>query len=412
VEGFAQHRLDMLWYLIPASLLAVQSVWSLADGFRFLKLVRRDRGRSPDGEFPEAAVIVPCKGLTEDLRRNAALFLDLDYPSCQLIFVVASERDPAYRFLLRLIEDHAPKSRSSKRCTVVVGGFSASNGEKVNNLLAGVAAVDPAVKILAFSDIDAKPEKDWLRFLVAPLSDRSVTASTGYRWYLPSVGFGSRLRAAWDTSIATMMGDHSHHFAWGGSMALRVEDFKRMAIAERYWQQTVSDDYALTRAVRDAGGQIRFVSRCLVASKGECSLGEFWRWSTRQIVITRVYAARYWVLGLASHGLYAVTLLWGLGLLILPELHAVLKLIVGGFMLSTVLLGVAKGWLRVAVGRVIFPHERPLIERFGACYWQLAPVVPWIMLLNFAVAGFKRRIEWSGTVYELRSALELKVFKP
>ncbi len=399
----------MLWYLIPAGLLAVQSVWSLADGYRFLRLVRRDRRHRRTSQHPRAAVVVPCKGLTKDLRRNAPLFLNLDYPCYQIIFVVASECDPAYGFLFQLIEESAQGSPSGRQCRIVVAGYSEANGAKVNNLLAGVAAADPDCEIVAFGDMDARPEKDWLKCLVAPVANRSATVSTGYRWYLPSAGFGSRLRAAWDTSIATMMGDHGHNFAWGGSMAVRVEDFNRLGIAERYWQNTVSDDYALTRAVRDAGGEIRFVSRCLVASEGDCSVGEFWRWSTRQIVITRVYAPRYWYLGLASYSLYAITFLWGLGALILAGLPIVSKIALCSFLAFIVLLGVAKGWLREITAREIFPDERSSLDRYGGCYWQLAPLVPWVMLLNFAVAGFLRRIEWCGTVYELRSAHELKV---
>ena len=60
----------------------------------------------------------------------------------------------------------------------------------------------------------------------APLANPQITVSTGFRWYLPGEGFVSRLRAAWDTSIATMMGDHDHNFAWGGSMAIRAADFR------------------------------------------------------------------------------------------------------------------------------------------------------------------------------------------
>ena len=102
-----------------------------------------------------------------------------------------------------------------------------------------------------------------------------------------------------------------HNFAWGGSMAIRAADFRRLGIAEAYWANTVSDDYALTRAVREAGGKIAFEPRCLVASREESSLREFLRWSTRQIIITRVYAAHLWKLGLATYLFYCGTLRWG-----------------------------------------------------------------------------------------------------
>jgi len=396
-------------FLIPAIFLLIESLWSLRGGFRYLDLVRKSR-RAPLGDYcPLAAVIVPCKGDDDDLRRNAARFLSQDYPATQLIFAVASQDDPAYGFLADLVASsqrgRAPKAR------VVVAGQAESNGEKVNNLLAGVAAVDPEAEVLAFADIDAQPSADWLRALVAPLADPAITVSTGYRWYLPGAGFGSRLRAAWDTAIAMVYGDHGHNFAWGGSMAIRAADFRRLRVAERYWQQTVSDDYAITRAVRESGGTIRFEPRCLLASRGETSFGNFLRWSNRQIIITRVYASHYWRKGLAFYSLYALTFFSGLSLAAWPGVPASHRIAAVALLAAILGAGAAKGAVRTRVTREIFPGERELLQRYGSCYWKLAPLLPWVMLWNFVAAGFKRRIEWAGAVYELRSPHELKILK-
>ena len=40
-------------------------------------------------------------------------------------------------------------------------------------------------EVLVFVDSDARPEKSWLKKLVAPLADETLGASTGYRWFLP-----------------------------------------------------------------------------------------------------------------------------------------------------------------------------------------------------------------------------------
>jgi hypothetical protein len=65
-------------------------------------------------------------------------------------------------------------------------------------------------------------------------------------------------------------------------MAVRTIDFKRLAVAERYWANAVSDDLTLTRAVHEAGGRIRFEPRCLVASREESKFGEFLSWANRR----------------------------------------------------------------------------------------------------------------------------------
>jgi ceramide glucosyltransferase len=397
----------MEFFLVPAVLLLIQSILSLAGGFRFLRLIRKAQSRTCGTYQPTAALIIPCKGVDEKLRRNAEYFLTQDYGRYQIFFVVASERDPAYDILVKTIDSLEPNPKS--KALIVTAGYSDKNGEKVNNLLAGVAAANPDTEVLAFADIDAQPARDWLRFLVAPLESGEITVSTGYRWYLPSATFASRLRAAWDTSIATMMGEHDYNFVWGGSMAIRLADFKRLRIAKEYWQGTVSDDYAVTRAVRNAGGKIHFEPRCFLASQQDSNVADFLEWTNRQIIITRVYAQRYWRLGLASHGLYVLTMLWGLALLIVRGIPAPWKITAAVLLASIVVLGMLKGATRTVAARILFPSEHATIERYGSCYWRLAPLTPWIMLYNFVVAGFRRRIEWCGTVYELRSRSELRV---
>jgi ceramide glucosyltransferase len=396
-----------------ALLLGVQSIAALRDGYRFLRFVRGSRLQPAGGFTPPAAVIIPCKGVIPGFERNLTRFLAQDYPAYQLIFVVATGEDPAHSAIVALLEKvtmaGATRSFPAPRTTLRVAGHSEVRGEKVNNLLCGLEAVNSTVEVLVFADADARPGEDWLRSLVAPLADKSVTVSTGFRWYLPGAGFVSQLRAAWDTSIATLLGEHRHNFAWGGSMALRAEDFKRLQIAERYWAHTVSDDYGVTRAVRDARGWIRFEPRCLVASREDSSFREFLHWSNRQIVLTRVYAARLWKLGLAANCLYCGTLLLGMVLLVLPGVPMPARLAMAATLLAILILGFVKGHIRTVVALELFPEEHSILSRLGSRYWQLTPLIPWIMLFNFIVAGLTRRIEWSGTRYELKSVDEVKV---
>jgi ceramide glucosyltransferase len=395
-------------FFILAALLALQSLVSLVDGHKFLSFIQRS-GQAPPGSYsPSAAVIIPCKGIDAGLEANLAGFLAQDYPAYQVVFVVADESDPASRF----VSEHlARRAEGGPKALLLVAGYADDRGEKVNNLLRGVEGVEGEVEILVFADVDARPARDWLRSLVAPLADPQVTVSTGFRWYLPGSGFVSQLRAAWDTSIATLLGDHDHNFAWGGSMAIRATDFRRLGIAERYWARTVSDDYALTRAVREAHGRIRFEPRCLVASREESSLGDFLRWANRQIIITRVYAPRLWWLGLASQLLYGLTFLLGLGLLACPATAFQARAAIALALVGIIAFGMAKGHVRTIVARKLFPGDLPSPSRVAARYWQLAALVPWVMFYNFVCAAFTRRIRWRGTDYELRSRNEVRVLR-
>ncbi len=396
-------------FIVLATLLFIQSLASLRDGQRFLKMVRAAAKRPRENYAPPAAVIVPVKGACEGMEQNLDAFFHQDYPSYQLIFVVASRQEAAHRWLTNQLAERAQRVRdTAPAANLVVAGYSDERGEKVNNLLRGLEAVAPGTEVLVFADMDARPGRDWLSSLVAPLAGPNVTVSTGFRWYLPGPSFASQLRAAWDTSIATLMGDHKDNFAWGGSMAIRAADFRRLGVAERSWAHTASDDYALTRAVREAGGKIHFVPRCLVWSREDSSLREFFHWANRQIIITRVYARHLWRLGLAAHVLYAGAFLSGIALAVVTH-SAPLRWAVAGALLAILLLGVAKARVRTIVARELFPEERETLERYGARYWQLQPLVPWIMLGNFVLAGFKRTIEWGGVRYQLISPDRLRV---
>lgn len=406
-------------FFIFAALLLAQSVISVWGALRFLRLVRKSLKTPPAPYEARAAVIIPCKGRDADLEQNAARFLEQDYGPYQVIFVVAAESDPAYPFLKNLVEQRREQSKSAScgpegtakaagpfQVKVVVAGYSDSTGEKVHNLLAGVRAADPEVEALAFADIDAQPQPNWLRSLAAPLSDPSVTVSTGYRWYLPDERFASRLRSAWDSSIASMLGEHSRNLAWGGSMAMRRADFTRLQIAEKHWQGTVSDDYALARAARRAGGFIRFEPKCIVASRNRGGVADFFRWANRQIIITRVYRAELWIVGLAAHSLYALTFLWGAALISVSS-NSAARIAAAALMAAVLGLGAFTGKLRGAAAKEIFGASASR----ASCYWLLSPLVSWIMWLNFLAAGLTRRITWHGVVYDLKSDAELRIIR-
>jgi ceramide glucosyltransferase len=313
---------------------------------------------------------------------------------------------------LSTLMEEADMRGAGGRCnaSLVVAGPSRAQGQKVHNLLRGLDRVGSGTEVLVFADADARPELTWMRALVAPLSSGDVTVSTGFRWYLPGWSFVSQLRAAWDTSIATFMGEHDCAFPWGGSMAIRTEDFDRLQVRERYWASTVSDDYGLGRAVHDSGGRIRFEPRCLVASREDSSFSGFMRWANRQIIITRVYAPRLWGLGLAAHVLYSLAFICGLAVIINPA-EGWQRFVVVAALVSVLGLGMAKGNIRAVIAREIFPEERELLAKFGKRYWQLTLLVPWVMLFNFVVAGFVRTIEWSGIRYRLRSDHDVEIVR-
>ena len=395
-------------FYVLAFLVLLQSLLSLRGGIRFLRFVRRETEAKRSLFMPFASVIVPCRGIDQGLSANLSALLEQHYPAYEIIFVSDREDDPALA-VAEFVRSEAD-AHGVRRVHFIAAGSAREGGQKVHNLLAAVREVDPASEVLVFVDTDARPRPNWLRSLVAPLEDELVGAATGYRWFFPARGgAGSHLRSVWNASIASALGPDVHrNFCWGGSTAIRRETFDRLGAAER-WRGAVSDDYVLTRALREKGLPIRFVPDCLVASVEDCGLEELFEFTTRQIKITRVYAPHLWRLILFSNLLFVVVFFGGLavasarGALGLGW-HWPLAIVCAIF-----LLGAWKAFFRLrAVALVLEDYHAELREGLWP-HLLLWPLTAALYLHNALAAALSQRITWRGITYELKSAGETAI---
>jgi cellulose synthase/poly-beta-1,6-N-acetylglucosamine synthase-like glycosyltransferase len=270
------------------------------------------------------------------------------------------------------------------------------------------AQVAPNTEVLVFVDTDARPGPDWLKHLVAPLADKTLGASTGYRWFVANRGgIASRLRGVWNASVASALGnDTAKNFCWGGSTAIRRTTFERLAVSER-WRGTVSDDFTITRVLKEAKLPIHFTPHCLVAAVGDCDFKELFEFTTRQIKITRVYASHLWLPLLLGSALFAIVFFGGFILLILQ----ILKIMSPSFLLPLVLiiiftLGATKSFIRWRAIKIPLPQYRAALNRDALAHICLWPFASLLYLYNAIVAGFSQRITWRGITYELKSPTE------
>src|SRR5574341_322678 len=164
-------------FFILAALLTIQSLIALQDGPRFLAFVRRRMQESLPDYAPPATLICPCKGLDEELEHNLTSLAEQDYPDLEIVFVMASADDPAHAVCDRVA------AKATRPVRVVIAGKPEGRGEKVNNLLAGVAAARAESEVFVFADSDGRPGPRWVRRLVQHLADPQVGAASTFRWY-------------------------------------------------------------------------------------------------------------------------------------------------------------------------------------------------------------------------------------
>ncbi len=399
-------------FTVLGVILFLQSLLALAAALRFSRYSLRDTGPRTSRYQPKSVIIVPCKGLEHDFEENIRALFGQEYRDYEIIFATESQADPAYGVLSKLIKNY-----SRRPAWLVIAGEAKTRGQKVHNLLAAVDmlnSIDRRAEVIVFADSDARVSKHWLSELVAPLGDKRIGATTGFRWYLPvNGGFNSLLLSVWNSSALSLLGERSS-FAWGGSTAIRRETFDRLNIKQR-WQGALSDDYALSGAIHEAGQRIKFVSHCLVASYADANFGELLEFSTRQMRITRVYAPRLWQIAAVSHCLYNLTFWGGLVWLIAMAFAGKLSFLPAALLTGIFLLGATTSWTRAVVAAQLLFTNRASIKKL---WWQkhwwgyvlLGPLVSLLYVYNVFASAWTKRIVWRGIGYEMISPRETTIW--
>ena len=396
-----------LFYLL-AALQILLGIYLIREGLRWVGFVRRRLLQHSGFYAPRAAVLCPCKGIEPGLEANLIALCDFDYNNFnyEVFFILASQDDPAYPVLQRLVEHCRPKAH------IVIAGPPEGCGEKVNNLCQAVQQVSQEFEVFVFADSDGRPDWHWLQRLVAPLADARVGAATTMRWFLPNRNnLATAFLAAWNASIVTLLGEHRRNFCWGGGTAIRRSVFEQANVFEE-WQNSVSDDYSMTRALERAGRRIVFVPECLTLSFPAADFADLLDFTNRQILITRVYAPRLWLPGAATHLLYSVTLLLGV-FVTLDSMFAsrpAFPLVVLTFL--PMILAAIRGVLRLRAIAEILPVWKPRLME-TAWIWTILPIfVPFLYVVNFTRSLFTRKMRWRGIQYELISPTQTRILSP
>jgi cellulose synthase/poly-beta-1,6-N-acetylglucosamine synthase-like glycosyltransferase len=398
----------MFVFYFFAAILVFLSYKSFRGGLDYLDFFRRELAK-PESEFtPFVSVIVPCRGLDEDLEKNLSALFEQDFPAYEVIFVTDFETDEA----VKIIEKVSRQGDRSAQSKLVFAGKAAGESQKVHNLRRAVLEVSAESEVFVFVDSDARPGRDWLRNLIAPLADESNGAATGYRWFVSKkINLASELRSVWNASIASALGANpKSNFCWGGSTAIRRKTFETLEMREK-WRGVLSDDFAVTRALKKAGLSIHFVPQALVASVESCSLKELLEFTTRQMKITRVYAPHLWKASFTGAFLFNLVFVWGILIIALKPVNS----FAFGFAAASLILisafSTGKAWLRLnAVKLVLKDYEKELNRQFWTqnTLWIFSPA---LFLYNSLGALFSRKILWRGIVYELKSPEETIIIK-
>jgi cellulose synthase/poly-beta-1,6-N-acetylglucosamine synthase-like glycosyltransferase len=400
--------------LLPFYFFAAISIWlgllSLRGGVRFVRYIQNELARDGADFTPFVTVFMPLRGVDAGLSENIAAIFRQDYPSFEIIFVADRLNDPA----LAIVEE---ARRSFKReigpaMQIVVADEAIHCGQKVQNLTFSSQYAHRDSHAFVFLDSDARPKIDWLRALVAPLQDHEIGAATGYRWFVPTRGrVAPHLLSVWNAAIASALGaDGEKNFCWGGSTAIRRSTFEACKVID-YWRGTVSDDFAMTRALHDANLPIKFVPQCLTPSFEDSAFSELLEFTTRQIKITRAYAPHLWKSVFLGSAIFVITFFGGWALVISRAALGLSFLTPLVLLLIIFVMGAMKSHLRLRAVTLVIAGPKMSSAASTIAHMTLWPFASALYLYNAMAAAASRRITWRGITYELKSPNETVIIR-
>lgn len=375
--------------------------------FHHYRYVLEKSSRKRTAYRPRVALIVPCKGIDAVFERNIGSLYEIDYDNYELVFVVEGREDAAYDRLLDLENRFKDRTKAFKT-EILVAGITDRGSQKLHNLLCACRSVEKDVEVFAFADSDACVHEDWLSFLVYPLRKEKHGVASGYRWYVPlRNNLATLALSAMNAKVAQLLGPTLFNCAWGGSMAVRVNTFKKLGIDE-IWQKAISDDLSLSRAVKKAKQKVIFVPRCLVASFEQTDWRSLFEFARRQFIITKFAVPRTWWFGFFS-SVFSVFGLWGFGGL---AVFSWLKEMAGWYIFLAAAVVFFAGQITRAFLRqnMIFKLLATEAEKMKTA--ALADIIGgplWSLILFFCILSslFGRTIKWRGIRYRLMGPTEV-----
>jgi ceramide glucosyltransferase len=392
-------------YVVAIVSIAAQIVF-MAQVFRNYAYVLKKTNKNHNSYCPRTALIVPCKGIDTAFDKNISSLYEMDYTNYEIIFVTESIEDSAYNQLLALKDKFKGKTKASN-IRVLVAGPASQGSQKLHNLLYACNNVDKYVEVFAFADSDACVRGNWLGELVFSLRKEINGVSSGYRWFIPlKNNLATLALSVINASVAQLLGATQFNQAWGGSMAVRVDVFKRLGM-DKIWQRAISDDLTISRMAKKTGLRVTFVPACFVASYEQVNWGSFFEFGRRQFLITRVTSPGVWWFGLFS-SLYNILGLWGFAgfaLYLWSKNNNEWQF----FFLVSFLFFAAqflRGVLRQNMISKIFPSDWPRMKAAAIADVIGNPIWSWLMFFCILSSSFGRTIQWRGVRYKLTGPTE------
>lgn len=375
---------------------------------RFAASRLRSNLQGQTGEVGRALVIIPCRGLEQDLENNLRRFFRQNYGDFALRFVVETGDDPAAEVIRHLIEEHP-----NVPAELVIAGLATGEAQKIHNLRAATETIPDAVDYLVFADSDAAPTERWLSSMLYRISSSRAAAVTGYRWFIPSTGrFHEAVVYALNGAYAMLMSRNTPNLIWGGSWAIRKDVFEKLDLRNA-WKGKICDDLVVAAELLKRGLHVEYEPACLVATTCQPDLKTVFAFASRQFFLLRHILPHWWLTDLLV-GYLPTVVFWLAVVTLLTARHGLLPWVAATVVVVLYGLQWARAELRVAAVKTYFPKlaSQPGFRRV---FWLDRLVSPVVQLIGFLASlngGLRKRIVWRDITYRIDRNGQIQISRP
>lgn len=389
-------------------------VWFVIQLFLILFFVRYLHSYNskslPVQELPKTAIILCLRGADPYLAKCLRSLFKQNYPNYDIKLIVDSEEDPAWKIATTTVAEEKASNveiqalrERRKNCTL-----------KCSSLVQALCGLDKTYKVVALVDADTVVHSNWLRELVSPLSDDTVAATTGNRWYLPKGKYwGTLVRYIWNTSAVVQM--FLYGIPWGGTLAIKTEVIQETGLLEK-WKHSYTDDTMISQVMQKHGYKVKFVPSLLIVNREETNLPRLLPWMRRQLFISRLY-----------HPLWLAVVGDSILTIVLPNIVLALFFIafISGQVQAAILALV--GYCSYLVGllgivlileksvRQVISKRGEVIARFNKnTIWTIligTPFTQWVCFIVLVSSYWMPTVSWRGVNYRIKGPFKIRMME-
>lgn len=230
----------------------------ISSAAKFLGDKRSDKSQRSAAALPPVSILKPLKGMDPEIYESFRSHCIQDYPEYEIIFGVSDPQDPAIESVKALQQEFPDRRIQLVICLEILGA-----NVKVSNLTQMLPAARFDSLIVNDSDIRVTP--DYLRTVMAPLSDSRTGMVTCLYRGVAATTLGSRLESLGISTdfcpgvLVARQLEGGIRFGLGSTLAFRRAELEKLG-GFRSIVDHLADDYELGKRIASLGLQVELSS--------------------------------------------------------------------------------------------------------------------------------------------------------